>query len=390
MAATDWMAAELRALREQALDRHLQVYPETGGVIREGEQTWLNFASNDYLSLARSPILIAAAEQALHRWGVGATASRLVSGTLPCHEELERRLAAYKHYPAALVFGSGFLVNAGIVPALVGRGDRVIADRLAHASLLDGIALSRAEIRRFQHNDVQHLADLLKKSGSAKRTLIITESVFSMDGDLAPLVEIAAVAQRHGAMLLVDEAHATGVFGPAGAGCIHAMQLESSVDVAMGTLSKALGGYGGFVACAQPVKDWLVNRARSFIYSTALPPVMVAAASAALNFVQQQIDLGRQLLGRAQKFRDHLRRAGLDTGRSASQIIPIIVGTNERALALARCLETQNIRAVAIRPPTVPAGTARLRLSVTLAHSEADLERAAEIIIESARAEGIL
>ncbi len=389
-AGDDWIAAELRQLREQGLERALRELPEAGGKIRIGGRQFLNFSSNDYLGLARHPAVIAAAESALRRWGAGSGSSRLVAGSLPCHADLERRLAADKGYPAALVFGSGFLANLGIVSALAGRGDWVVADRLAHASLMDAAVLSRADLHRFPHNEPDTLDALLAKRPPGTRCLVVTESVFSMDGDLAPLREIAGIARRHGAMLLVDEAHATGVFGPAGAGRVRELGLEQDVTLSMGTLSKALGGYGGFVACSEPMRQWLVNRARSLIFSTSLPPAVIGSALGALDHLAEHPDLGRQLLDRATQFRERLRSAGLDTGNSASQIIPVIVGDNRKALALAQRLREQGVLAVAIRPPTVPAGTARLRLSVTLDHSPEDLERAADLLVQSARAEGIL
>ena len=366
----EWIAAELAVLRQQHLLREAQV--RTG--------TTLNFSSNDYLDLTHHPEVITAAERALRDCGAGAGASRLVSGTLPLHEELEARLAQLKGYPASLVFGSGYLTNLGVIPALVGRGDAIFADRLAHASLMDAAILSRAELYRFRHNAADHLDELLNKHGGTGRKLVVTESVFSMDGDLAPLPEIAVAAERYGALLLVDEAHATGVFGPGGSGLIREQKLEPLVTVSMGTLSKALGGYGGFVACSEKLRALLVNRARAFIFTTAPPPAVLGAALGALDVLEKNPGWGADLLRRAAVFRQQLQLFGLDTMQSASQIIPIMVGDNARALALAGRLREQGLLVVAIRPPTVPEGTARLRLSVTRSHSETDLARAAEII----------
>jgi len=365
-----WIEAELAELRQAQRFRRA-VAPPPG---------LLNFSSNDYLDLAQHPDVLAAAARALHAAGAGATASRLVSGTLPLHEELEARLARLKGYPAALLFGSGYLANLGILGALVGRDDRVFADRLAHASLMDAAVLARAELLRFRHNDAQHLDELLQKNPGAGRKLVVTESVFSMDGDMAPLPELAAVAQKNGALLLVDEAHATGVFGPGGSGLIREYQLESAVNLSMGTLSKALGGYGGFVACSEAMRALLVNRARAFIYTTAPPPAAVGAALGALDVLEKNPGWGTELLKHSAAFRDQLRADGFDVMQSASQIIPIQVGANACALELAEKLRTAGLLAIAIRPPTVPEGTARLRLSVTLAHSEDDLARAAEVI----------
>lgn len=390
MKSEEWISESLKRLREQHLDRHIHHYTEAGGKIRVGDQRVLNFSSNDYLALARSPSVAEEAENALRRWGTGAAASRLVTGTLTCHEELEQRLACYKGYPSAVVFGSGYMANIGVIPALVGRGDLVVADKRVHASIIDAAILSRAVFHRFQHNDVDHLSDILKKKPSSAQCLVITESVFSMDGDLAPVKDIVAAVQRYGAMLMVDEAHATGVFGPKGAGLVRQQGLEHAVNVSMGTLSKAFGGYGGFVACSNHLRDLLVNRARSFIFSTAIPPPVVGAALGALSQIEANPEWGADLLSRAERFREQLRDAGLDTGQSASQIIPVIVGDNHKALAFSGRLKDRGILAIAIRPPTVPLGTARIRLSVTLDHSVEDLERAAKLIAQAAVEENIL
>jgi 8-amino-7-oxononanoate synthase len=385
-----WIEGVLEDLRARGLERSLRLQPAAGGKFLAGDgREVLNFSSNDYLDLARRPEVVARAAAALREHGAGATASRLVAGTLPVHEELERRIAAWKDRPAALVFGSGYLTSAGAIPAVVGRGDLVCADRLAHASLLDGAVLSRADIRRFAHNDAGSLDSMLRDAPAAARKLVVTESVFSMDGDVAPLREIAAAASRHGALLLVDEAHATGVFGPRGSGVGRAEGLADEISLSMGTLSKAFGGYGGFIACSEAMRDLLVNRARAFIYTTAPPPAAIGAALGALDVIEAEPGLGEKLLARAARFRERLRGAGLDTLGSASQIVPVLAGENEKALALAARIREAGILAVAIRPPTVPAGTARLRLSVTLAHSEEDLDRAAGAVIAAARAEGI-
>lgn len=385
----EWIEEELSGLCEEHAERRTRIYPSSGGKIVLNGQDCLNFSCNDYLGLSKHPRVVAAAKRALDEYGAGSTASRLVTGTLPGDEELEHRLATFKGYPSALVFGSGFLTNIGVIPSLVGREDTVFADRLVHASIIDAITLSRARLARFHHNDVQHLEELLKKS-TAGRRLVVTESVFSMDGDLAPLPEIAAMALRYDALLMIDEAHATGVFGPSGSGLIRDHRLESSVNVSMGTLSKAMGSYGGFVACSPSMRELLVNRARALIYTTALPPSVIASSIAALDILQASPELGAELLKRAETFRKMLKAAGLDTLQSASQIIPIVVGDNAKALALAERLRAFGILAVAIRPPTVPQGSARLRLSVTLEHSGNDLARAAALIVSAAREERLI
>jgi len=375
-----WINLELAGIRKAGLDRHLFPYPVPGGRIRVGGKTMLNFSSNDYLNLAGNPIVLAAAGEALRTVGAGAGASRLVTGTLFIHEELERKLAAYKGYNAALVFGCGYMTNAGVIPAIAGRDDFVFVDRLAHASILDAVILSRAKLIRFSHNDAGHLCDLLRRSAGKGRRLVVTESVFSMDGDVAPLRDICAVAVSHNAMIMIDEAHSTGVFGPGGSGCVSELGLQSEVTVSMGTLSKALGGYGGFVACSGPFRNLLVNKARSFIFSTALPPASVASAIAAVDLIRNEPGMGGKLLRNAALFRNSLKKAGLNTGDSASQIVPVMIGDNRRVVEVSKRLREQGIVAAAIRPPTVPEGTARLRLSVTLAHTAADLDRAAKAI----------
>jgi 8-amino-7-oxononanoate synthase len=384
-----WIDRELAGRERDGLLRRTSVYPRGGPVLRVDGRDCLNLSSNDYLNLANDPRLAAAAAQAAETLGTGATASRLVTGTWECHDALERRLAAFKGYPAAILFGSGYLTNLGTIPALVERDDHVFADRLSHASILDGAVLSRARLVRVAHNDPDHLRDLLARTPAKGKRLVVTESVFSMDGDLAPLADLAAVCDEAGAMLMVDEAHATGVHGPGGAGLVRQLALEPLVNVSMATLSKALGGYGGFVACSPALREWLVNRGRAFVYTTALPPATVAAASAALDVLAERPDAGAELLRRAGAFRRRLRAAGLDTGRSESQIVPVLAGDTAKAMALAAALRSAGILAVAIRPPTVPAGSARIRCSVTLGHSEEMLSEAAETIVRCAREVGL-
>ena len=376
-----WISDSLNALRRADLERTLVASPQTGGRIRVAGTDYLNFSSNDYLDLSRNTELISRASEELHRLGAGATASRLMAGNLDLHCRLESRLAEWKDYDCALLFGSGYLANIGLITSLVGRGDAVFVDRLAHASIVDGALLSRASVKRFRHNDVSHLKQFLTRSAGRGQQLIVTESVFSMDGDIAPLKELAAAAAECGALIIIDEAHATGVFGPHGAGLIRELDLSDSVNVSMATLGKALGGYGGFVACSQAMRDLIVNRARPFIFTTALPPSVVGSAIAALDLLGRNPSLGRNLLENAEFFRSRLREAGLDTGLSQTQIVPVMLNDNSRALKLAASLRQQGIIANAVRPPAVPKGTARLRLSVTLAHSRDDLARAAAVIV---------
>ncbi len=379
-----WIADALRQLSEQDLQRQLP--PETPPVPR---RTTVNFSSNDYLGLRRNPDVIRTAMAYLRRFGTSAGASRLLSGSLECHRELEELLAQFKGYPASLLFGSGYLANCGVVPALVGRGDVVVADRLVHASLVDSILLSGARLLRFRHNDPEHLDALLDRS-VGRRKLVVTESVFSMDGDVAPLKEVVSVAVRHGAMVFVDEAHATGIFGREGSGLVCAESLCESVNISMGTLSKALASYGGFVCCSSAMKDFLINRARTFIYSTALPPPAAGAAIAALKWLKRHPDAGSLLLRRASLFRRRLASAGLNVGSGQSQIVPLIVGDNQNALVLAERLRREGLLVRAIRPPTVPPGTSRVRFSITLQMSPETLQECADIIIKAAQDIGLV
>ncbi|HSR87662.1 MAG TPA: 8-amino-7-oxononanoate synthase [Pontiella sp.] len=382
----DWIQPILDELKNRGLERTARAYPEAGGKIAIGGKEVLNFSSNDYLDLSHHRHVVDRAREALDRYGVGSTASRLVTGTLPIHEELEERLAREKGYPAALVFGAGYMANAGAIPVLAARGDLIFADKLVHASMIDACRLSGARLIRFAHNDTDALEKRLAQyADAACRKLVITESVFSMDGDLAPLEGIAALAEKHGAMFMVDEAHASGTFGPNGAGLIREHHLEKSVTVSMGTMSKALAGYGGFVACSEKLRTLLVNSARAFIYTTAPPPAVIGAALGALDVLEASPNLGNVLQANADYFRSMLHDAGLDTLQSQSQIIPVVIGENKNAVAASQVLREQGIIAAAIRPPTVPAGSARLRISITLAHHVDDLERAAKAIILAVR-----
>jgi 8-amino-7-oxononanoate synthase len=382
----DWIQPILDDTKTKGLERTARVYPEAGGKIRiEGKEV-LNFSSNDYLDLARHPHVIDRSREALERYGIGSTASRLVTGTLPIHEELEARLAKEKGKESALVFGSGYMANAGTIPVLAGRNDIIFADKLAHASMIDACRLSGAKLVRFEHNSAHALDKRLESySESTARKLIITESVFSMDGDIAPLKEIAELADKHNAMLMVDEAHSTGTFGPHGAGLVRELELEDQVSVSMGTMSKAMAGYGGFIACSEPLRNLLVNSARAFIYTTAPPPAVIGGALGALDVFEASPRLGSILQANADYFRSMLHEAGLDTLQSQSQIIPIVIGENEKAVDASKKLREQGIIAAAIRPPTVPAGSARLRISITLAHLVDDLERAAKLIVKAVK-----
>ncbi len=339
----------------------------------------LDFSSNDYLGLSTHPDVIAESRRYLEKYGAGAGAARLMSGDLFIFHELENKIAQLKGKEAALLFGSGFLANSGIIPALVGRHDVIFSDRLNHASIYDGCRLSGASLQRFRHNDLNHLEELLKKKRGKKNALIVVESLYSMDGDFCPLAEVAFLKEKYDCLLMVDEAHATGLFGSNGGGLIQEKKIINQVDIAMGTFGKALGSYGAYVAASRQMVDYLINRARSFIYSTALPPAIIGASLAAVAIIQKQPTLRRELWNKVQIFKKELNNGGLKNP-GLSQIIPLPVGSSSKTVRLAEILRHQGIFATAVRPPTVPAGTARLRFSVTCRLSEADLIKSGKII----------
>jgi 8-amino-7-oxononanoate synthase len=384
--ATGWavfLANELGRREEAALLRSLRPFERDGAwVVTEDGRRLLNLSSNDYLGLASHPAVVEAAARAARRGGGGATASRLVAGTDPDYRRLETRLADFQGAEAAIVFGSGYLANLGTIAALVGRGDAVFSDRLNHASIVDGCRLSRAAIHRYGHNDVDELEAMLQRADRAgvRRKLIVTESVFSMDGDVAPLEEIVELKERYGAALLVDEAHGDGVFGPRGEGMAHALGVADRVDLHLGTFGKALGAYGAYVAGRELWIRYLVNAARSFVFTTALPPAVVAAVEAALELVQEADEPRRRLQSSASRFRDRLVALGLDTGASSTQIVPVVVGKSDAAVALARLVEDGGVLGVAIRPPTVPVGASRLRFSLTALHTDDQLDLAVDAV----------
>jgi 8-amino-7-oxononanoate synthase len=385
-----WIDDQLGILQQRGLRRRLSTRTgaQSAMILIEGQEA-INFGSNDYLNLASDPRLTAAVAAALHEYGWGSGASPLVTGHAELHLRLEQRLAQFEGTEAALVFTSGFAANTGAVAALAAVGDVVFTDRKNHASLIDGCRLSRADVRTYPHADWQTLERLLSKSSAerdlqgARRRLIVTDGLFSMDGDLAPLTELADLAQRYQAMLLVDEAHATGVFGRQGRGVAEHFGLEDAVHVRVGTLSKALGCIGGFVAGSRSLIEWLVNRARPYVFSTAMPAANAAAAMAALDMVENEPQRRVDLLARADGLRAQLAAQGWNIGRSASQIIPIIVGQPARAVALSAALMERGLFVPAIRPPTVPEGEACLRISLTCGHTEDMIAKLLEVLEEN-------
>jgi 8-amino-7-oxononanoate synthase len=372
--ALAWIDEALADLEANALHRTLvEIESPPGPVVRIAGRSYLCFASNDYLGLAADDRLRRGAVQAIDTFGSGAGGSRLITGNSSLHRRLERELAALKGCEDAVVFAAGYLANLGTISALVGRGDAVFSDVLNHASIIDGCRLSGAAISIYPHGDVQALAALLAES-TARRRLIVTDSVFSMDGDLAPLPELVQLAAENGAMLMVDEAHATGVLGENGGGAVEHFGLSGSVPIVMGTLSKALGAQGAFVAGDAPLIDYLRNRARAFVFTTALAPPAVGAALAALAVVRTEPERRRWLRALAAQLREGLRALGYRVPGGETAIVPVLVGEVERALALSAALRQRGIFVPAIRPPTVPPGRARLRLSLSAAHTEAQVQ----------------
>ena len=372
----EFALAKLGQLQRNNLRRTLVATTRVDGIWMERNgRRLLSFCCNDYLNLTHHPAVKEAAVAALRSYGVGAGASRLVTGNHPLFADLEARLARMKGTEAACVFGSGYLANLGIIPTLVGDGDLVLIDELAHACLWAGARLSRAAITPFRHVDVAHVQMLLRElRGRHRHVLIVTDGVFSMDGDIAPLPDLVALAQHHDAWLLADDAHGLGVIG-GGRGSNFAHGKKADVPLQMGTLSKALGAYGGYLCASSAVVDLMCNRARTLIYSTGLPPAIVAAASAALDLIEREPCYAALALKKASTF---ARSAGLP--EPVSPIVPIVLGPPAAALAASRLLEQHGFLVAAIRPPTVPAGTARLRLTFTAQHPDEEIERLAALV----------
>lgn len=355
------------------------------GALFAGGTRMVGFASNDYLGYSVHPALVAAACDAARTWGTGSGASPLVTGWTELHAALEEEIARFEGTEAALVFGSGFAANLGTLSALLGPEDFVVGDKLNHASLIDGCRQSGATFRVFRHNQLDDLEKKLQTAAGFRRRLVVVDSLFSMDGDFSPLAEIAPLARRYDAGLMVDEAHATGVFGAGGRGLCEMFGVQDDVTVKMGTLSKALGGVGGFVAGSRSLVEWLANKARPYVYSTAPSPIAMAAALAALKLVETDPEPRQRLLANAAWLRTRLQEQGWDVGPGTSQIIPVLLGEPQNAVAASAWLAARGFWAPAIRPPTVPPKTARLRISLSAAHSTADLEAFAAALDELRR-----
>ncbi len=373
----DFIPAELQALEEAGLQREVRALDsaQEPEVVLDGDRLIL-LASNNYLGLATDPRVVEAAAEAARRWGAGTGSARLISGGMRLHDELEQRLAAFKRTESALLFSSGYLANLGTISALVSRGDAIFSDELNHASIIDGARLSHADVHVYRHADPEHLATLLRERGARGRRLVVTDTVFSMDGDLAPLHELVEASERHNAILMVDEAHATGVVGPGGRGAVAHFGLEGRVPVVMGTLSKALGSAGGYIAGSSDLIAYLRNRARAFIFDTAPTPPTVAAAAAALGVLEREPQRPERVRALARLLADGLRATGFVVPQPAAAIVPVVVGAADAALAFARALREQGVLVPAIRPPSVAPGTARLRATVMATHTETQIDSA--------------
>jgi glycine C-acetyltransferase len=381
MSALDFLKEQLHDLETGGLSLHPRLLEgPTGARARFDGRDVVNLASNNYLGLANHPRMNAAAARAATELGAGTGAVPAIAGRMTLHRELERRFAGFKHAEDALMFPSGFMANAGTVAAILTKEDVIVSDRLNHASIIDGARLSRAEIKVFEHRDADHADALLAESARpGRRQLLITDGVFSMDGDIAPLPDLVEVAERHGAIMMIDDAHASGVLGTGGAGTVDHFGLHGRVDIQVGTLSKAIGVLGGFIAGPHELIEWLVNRGRPFLFSTSAPPSVVAACLEALDIVHDEPDRLERLWANTRTFKAGLRDLGFDTGSSETPITPVITGEEGPTQAFARRLFEEGVFTPAIVFPTVAKGQARVRTIVTAEHSEADLDEALEI-----------
>lgn len=377
----EWLDAYLDERKKQHLLRTLKpLRPGGPGRVYINDVEYLNFSSNDYLGLAGHPRLLEESQKALNGYGTSSSASRLMSGDLSIHHQLEEMTADFMGKEKAILFGSGYLANIGLISALCNRKDVIFSDRLNHASIVDGIRLSGAQFFRFRHNDLDHLETLLKRERKRfKKAFIITESLFSMDGDMASLKEMVELKERYDALFMLDEAHAVGVIGEKGAGLAEKYGLTKKIDIIMGTFGKALGSYGAYAAASARLIDYCINRARSFIYSTALPPSVVGASIGGIKMLAKEPARRSILLEKAEYFRSLLEENSLKVMGNA-QIVPVLVGENYAALNISKSLYENALFALAVRPPTVPAGEARIRFSITCHHSKDDLQRAADVL----------
>ncbi|SNB60434.1 glycine C-acetyltransferase [Thermoflexus hugenholtzii] len=387
-----WIREELQALQEQGLYIHIRTIQSAQGpwLIVDGRRV-LNFCSNNYLGLANHPRMREAARQAIEKYGVGPAAVRTIAGTLDLHLILEEKLARFKGVEAAISFQSGFNANLATIPALVGEGDAIFSDELNHASIIDGCRLSRARIIRYAHNDPNDLeAKIQENLGTFRRGLIVTDGVFSMDGDIAPLPEIVEIAERYNLMLMVDDAHGEGVLGRGGRGIVDHFGLHGRVDIEVGTLSKAFGVVGGYVAGRREIVEWLRQRGRPFLFSSAMTAADTAACIAAVEILEESTELVDQLWENTRYFKAEMRRLGFDLGQSVTPITPVMLGDAHLAQTFSRRLFEEGVFAQAIGYPTVPRGKARIRVMISAAHRREDLDRGLEAFAQVGRELGVI
>jgi len=388
---TAWIAEEIASLQDQGLFTHIRTLgsPQGAWLVVDGKRV-LNFSSNNYLGLANHPRLVEAAKQAMDTHGVGPAAVRTIAGTMDLHLELEQRLAAFKGAEAAVTFQSGFTANLATIPALVGKGDVIFSDELNHASIIDGCRLSRAEIVRFRHADPDDLRQQIAATSEYGRRLIITDGVFSMDGDIAPLPALTDIAEALGILLMVDDAHGEGVLGNGGRGIVDHFDLHGKVDVEIGTLSKAFGVVGGVVAGKQTIVDWLRQRGRPFLFSSAMTVPDVAACIAAVDVLEESTELVDRLWSNAAYFKRGMNDLGFDTGESQTPIVPVMLGEAPLAQRFSKRLFEEGLFAMAIGFPTVPHGKARIRVMNSATHTYEDLDQALEIFAKVGRELGVI
>ncbi len=392
MSRLSWLEQELQALHDQGLYNRIRtIQSPQGAWLKVDGREVLNFCSNNYLGLANHPRLLEAARRAMEKYGVGPAAVRSIAGTMDLHVELERRLAAFKGVEAAITFQSGFNANLGTIPALVGKEDVIFSDELNHASIIDGCRLSGATIVRYAHNNVADLKRAVQEwQGKYRRGLIVTDGVFSMDGDIAPLPEIYEIAQRYDLLLMVDDAHGEGVLGRGGRGIVDHFDLHGKVDIEVGTLSKAFGVVGGVVAGNARIIEWLRQRGRPFLFSSAMTVPDVAACLAALDLLEESGELVEKLWENTRYFKSEMKRLGFDIGQSQTPITPIMLGEAPLAQEFSRRLFEEGVFAMAIGYPTVPKGKARIRVMISAAHSRQDLDRGLEAFARVGRSLGVI
>jgi len=371
----DFLEDQLESLKKAGLYRSLRSLesPQSAITIINGRKV-VQLSSNNYLGLAHHPRLNAAAQEAIEKYGTGAGASRLICGNLELNTILEHNLARLKKKEDALLFSTGYMANCGVLSALVSEGDVIFSDEFNHASIIDGCRMSRAEVKVYPHKDMSALEKLLKESQHHPHRLIVTDGIFSMDGDIAPLPHVVPLAQKYGCMVMVDDAHATGVLGEQGGGTGEYFDLEDEIDISMGTLGKALGGFGAFVAGSHQLKEFLINRARSFIFTTALPPAVIASGIAALELLEEEPEIRMKLWENVAFFRKGIKTLGFTTGESETQIIPLIVGDPALTMQMGELLFEEGVFVQGIRPPAVPRGSSRLRITLMATHTQGQLE----------------